>query len=688
MDDASGNPPPFGAGVAARVEGDLATLTLRSLRLTAEAAAELSRAVDWACGQTQVRVVLLAGARAGFCAGAGMPLPRDESIVPALSEAFRKIELAEKPVIAALHGQAVGEGLELALAAHYRIALADAQLSLPQITWGLLPGAGGTQRLPRLVGAAPALELMLRGKPISGAAAAELGLVDHVADRRLGDAAITFVHGLVTENLGPRPTLARREHLEAGAAYLQEVAGRRALPGMTSGAAGRIVDCVEAALILPPAAGLGFEAVAFADCLESPTSQALRAVALAEHRAARFPELTGHPPAIERAGVIGGGTRGAGIAAALLAADHPVTLIEKDDAVEAASARVRAIFDRAVARRQMPAERVETLMRALSVVPEFERLEGCDVVIEAVLDVVTVKIEVLEQAAAAAPEAVLATTTTGLDIAALGRGVGRPEALIGLNLFDPPHVVRVAEIAVPEGASPQAVATVHALVTRLRKVPVRCAAAPGFIGATVQAAYLAAVDHLLLAGAGVSGIDAAMRAWGFRHGPLQFADLVGLAALPVEGTSVAAILADRGRRGRGLGGGFYSYSDAGQPEDDAEVAQIIATERALRGIEARDVSASEIRRRCLSAMANAGAGLVARGVAARPSDIDVVMVHAFAFPKARGGPMHAADTLGPRALQTELAQFAEDGEIWAPSELIEELVRTGRRFADLNAEAG
>ncbi len=688
MDDVSGNRREFGARVAARVEDGLAALTLGSLRLTAEAGEALATAVDWACGQDHVQAIWLVGARVGFCAGGGMPMPGGESVAPVLSSVFRKIELAEKPVIAALHGQATGEGLELALAAHYRIALADAQLSLPQINWGLLPGAGGTQRLPRLIGAAPALELILRGKPISGAAAADLGLVDQVVDERLGNATVQFIRGLIAEDLGPRPTLERGDLRGQAAAHLQAIADRRALLGMTSGAAGRIVSCVEAALILPPDAGLGFEAVAYADCLESPGSQAARALTLAEYRAARFPELGGPVPRIGRVGVIGGGTRGAGIAAALLAADYPVALIERRDAVEAATARVRAIFDRAVARRQMPAEQVDTLMTALSAAPEVDRLGGCDVVIEAVPDVEAVKTAVLKQASAAAPGAVLATTTTGLDIGALGRGIGHSEALVGLNLFDPPHVVGVAEIAVPEGASDQAVVMLHELVQSLRKVPVRCAATPGCIGATVHGAYLAAVDHLLLHGARVAEIDAAMRAYGFRHGPLQFADLVGLSAAPVEGTSIAAILAERGRRGRGMGGGFYGYSDTNAPEDDPEVAQIIATERALRGVEAREVSSGEIQRRCLTAMANAGAGLVKRGVAARPSDIDVVMVHAYAFPKRRGGPMHAADAQGIRALRDDLARFSVDGEVWAPSDLIGELARTGRRFADLNENGG
>jgi len=281
-DGARDDIPAFGGGVAAVVEDGLATLALASPRLTAEAAEALARAVDWACGQAVVQAVLIGGARAAFCIGAGMPPPEEQSPVPAISRAFRQIELAEKPVIAVLYGHVAGEGLELALAAHYRIALASAQVSLPQVTWGLLPGAGGTQRLPRLIGAAPALELMVRGKSIGADAAADLGLVDQVVVSGLGESARQFAFGLVAEGLGPRPTLDRRDQLDHAAAFLQEIADRGAMRGMTTGARGHIVNCVEAALILPPEAGLGFEAVRFADCIESDTSRALCAFVLSE----------------------------------------------------------------------------------------------------------------------------------------------------------------------------------------------------------------------------------------------------------------------------------------------------------------------------------------------------------------------------------------------------------------------
>ena len=660
--------PPAGLRVVA--EGGIARIAVDNPpanALSAQVRRALWEAVEAAEADHEVRLILLAGEGRSFPSNTDIDEFRNTREGPGLSHLCDRIEACAKPVVAALHGTVLDGGFALALAAHYRIALEEAHVGLPEVRLGLVPGAGATQRLPRLAGGAAALEIMLAGKPVSAPEAQRLGLLDRVVRDGLSAAARAYGLDLLEAGAGPRPTRARRAGLRDARGCLEAVRHHRArLAGSKVPAPGKIVDCVEAALLLPFETGLAFERAAFEDCLASEASQALRHAFRAESLAARIPESAQTAPRpVQRLGLAGVAP---GIAVTALDAGLPVTLVAPDP--EAAAARVAEIYDEALARGRMTKAGRGARLARLNVSHDPAALARADLVI----------------ASHPPPEAVLAQLAPGAVLALLGAPAGGgaghdPARVAGLYLPPAPHARRLAEVLVGPETSGQTVATLFAAVARLGRVAVRSTRGP--VGPAVNAAMLRAAGGMLAQGASPYRIDAAMRGFGFALGPYERLDSEGQAA---QAGALGAVLAGRGWTGRDAGRGFYRYDREAEPR--AEDPEVIALLRALQheaGRPPRSFAGDEIVQRMMAAAANAGAQLVEAGAVLRPSDVDVAMVLGQGFPRWRGGPMMLADQNGLLAVKKTLDVLAEeDPALWTPAPLWAELIKNGRHFSDLN----
>ncbi|MGF6937912.1 3-hydroxyacyl-CoA dehydrogenase [Paraburkholderia sp. UCT70] len=676
--------------------------------LSADVRRGLLAAIEAADDDRAIEAVLIVGAGRNFIAGADIREFGKPPVPPSLPDVCHRIEACTKPVIAALHGAALGGGLEVALAAHYRIAVDGAKLGLPEVQLGLLPGAGGTQRTPRLIGAPAALDLMLSGRHANAKEALALGLVD-----RLGDSSdilaegLAYAHELLAAHAPVRRTrdaaaLIDRAASRAAVAKARDETAKKAR-GLFSPL--KIVDAVEAAIEQPFEEGLKLERKLFLQCLDSPERAGLVHAFFAEREVLKAPETRdAKPRALEAIGVIGGGTMGAGIAVAVLDAGLPVTLIERD---EAALARGRAhidkVYDGLIARGRLTAEKKAATMARWSGSTSYDALAHADLVIEAVFEDLDVKKAVFAELDRVCKSgAVLATNTSYLDIDAIAASISRPADVIGLHFFSPANIMKLLEVVVPKQVSADVVATAFEFAKKLRKTPVRAGVCDGFIGNRLLAVYRAAADALLEDGASPYQIDAAVRAFGLPMGPFQVVDLaggdIGWAARKRRAATrdpnsryvqIADRLCERGWFGQKTGRGFYLYpegSRGGMP--DPEVEAIIDAERARAGITPRSFTDEQIMRRYLAAMINEGANVVHEGIALRPLDVDVTLLHGYGFPRYRGGPMKYADSVGLPTILADIREFAkEDPLFWRPSPLLVDLVERGADFASLNTTA-
>nr|WKF56625.1 Fatty acid oxidation complex subunit alpha [Paraburkholderia busanensis] len=676
--------------------------------LSADVRRGLAAAIDAAEADPAVEAVLIVGAGRNFIAGADIREFGKPPVPPSLPDVCNRIEACGKPVIAALHGAALGGGLEVALAAHYRIALDGAKLGLPEVQLGLLPGAGGTQRTPRLIGAAAALDLILSGRHASAREALELGLVDRVgaSDDVLAEGlayaqALLAAHAPVRRTRDANALADRATNLAAVAAARTDTAKKAR--GLFSPL--KIVDAVEAAIELPFDDGLRVERTLFLECLDSPQRAGLIHAFFAEREVLKAPETrSAQPRAFETIGVIGGGTMGAGIAVAVLDAGLPVTMIERDDASLARGrAHIDKVYDGLIAKGRMSAEKKAAVMARWSGSTSYDALANADLVIEAVFEDLAVKKAVFAELDRVCKRgAVLATNTSYLDIDAIASSTSRPADVIGLHFFSPANIMKLLEVVVPRQVSADVVATAFDLAKKLRKTPVRAGVCDGFIGNRVLAVYRAAADAMMEDGASPYQIDAAVRAFGFPMGPFQVVDLaggdIGWAARKRRAATrnpaaryvqIADRLCERGWFGQKTGRGFYLYpegSRSGAP--DPEVAAIIDAERQRAGITPRMFSDDEILRRYMAAMINEGANVVHEGIALRPLDVDVTFLYGYGFPRYRGGPMKYADTVGLPKILADIREFAkEDPLFWRASPLLVELVERGADFASLNQPA-
>jgi len=650
----------------------------------------LARALERAIADEGVSAVVLTGGGRHFSAGAdirefGTPAATAE---PTLRRLIELVEDAPTPVIAAIQGSCLGGGLEIALAAHYRIAARDATLGLPEVKLGLIPGAGGTQRLPRLLAPARALELILGGEPVRAGALAEIGLLDRVVSGDPVEEAIAFA---ASESLPPRRTRDRSVDGAALAAACEAARARLATERHPLPASLRAVEAVASAA-LPFDQGLAAERRAFVALMQSPESKALRHAFLAERAAGKVADLAADTPArpVEQAAVIGAGTMGAGIAVALLDAGLPVWLLETDEpALTRGRGRIAGIYEAQVQKgRLTPAER-DRRLGLLRPTLEYGALAGADMAIEAVFESLPVKREVFAALdRVMKPGAILATNTSTLDVNAIAELTRRPADVLGLHFFSPANVMRLLEVVRGRATAPEVLATALVLARTLRKVAVVSGVCDGFIGNRMLDAYVRQAWWLVEEGAMPWQVDQAIEAFGFAMGPFRVGDLVGhdvsqairerrRAERPgYRCSTLADELCRLGRLGQKAGGGWYDYPDGPRrPVPSPAAEALVIRQRAALGVAPRAIEDQEIVERLVYALVNEGARLLEEGIAARPGDIDVVYITGYGFPRWRGGPMYHAEQAGLDRVVARMREFAGgtrgDPEFWQPARLLE-----------------
>lgn len=652
-----------------------------------------------------LRALVIACRGRTFMSGADLAELGSEIPPPPYSELLTALESCAKPVIASLHGTALGGGLEIAMACHYRCATPTARMGMPEITLGILPGAGGTQRLPRLVGTEQAMELLLKGAPIDAQHAKQLGLIDEIVGADPLTEGVAHAAKLLAAGAAARPTRSLTERLQTlDNAKIQSILDRhsRALRGRTT--QHLVVRSLRAACELSFDDGLKLEAELSAESLLSPESLALRHVFFAERECARIPGVgPGRPATVKRAAVIGAGTMGSGIATALADAGIETVLLERDAAaLERGQRLIRENFEASVKRGRMDEAEARTRQQRIHATMDFNALSDVDLAIEAVFEDYELKRSVLARLDGVLPaHAVIGSNTSSLSVSALARATSRPERVIGLHFFSPAHVMRLLEIVRGQETSADTIATGLALAKLLRKIGVVVGDGFGFVGNRMMLdGYFRESELMLLQGVPPERIDAVMENFGFAMGPNRVNDMAGVDV----GTRVRAELArresrdppyhvvsdeltTRGRFGQKSGRGIYRY-EAGDrtPHHDPELATLAGDLAAKYGIASREVSDTEIEWRCVLSLVNVGADILAQGLAYRASDIDVIWTSGYGFPRSRGGPMHHADSIGLATVVQRLQSLASTGggSYWKVSPLLLELARDGRTFADLD----
>jgi 3-hydroxyacyl-CoA dehydrogenase len=600
-------------------------------------------------------IVLICEGRT-FFAGADISEFGKEPESPWLPELLMDIARSEVPVVAAIHGTALGGGLETAMACHYRLAAPSARLGLPEVLLGLLPGAGGTQFAPRLIGIQAALDLMISGKPMTAPAALETGLVDRLADGDLREEALAWARELADTGGPPRRTFELpldSSDLPAGFFnQVRESVGRktRGLPAPQG-----IIDCVEAGTRMGFSDALSFERDRFMQLMKSPESAGLRHVFFAEREAAKINDVPRDTPQrpVQSVGIIGAGTMGGGIAMSFANAGIPVTLLElNDDALQKGLGICRRNYERSAARGRFTDEQVEERMGLIGGTTSYDDLADKDLVIEAVFENPDIKAEVFRKLdEVCKPGAILASNTSYQDIDAIAAVTSRPQDVLGMHFFSPANVMKLLEVVRGQNTAPDVLATVMALARKIRKVAVLSGVCYGFIGNRMFEGYISEALSLVLEGATPAQVDGAMERFGMAMGPLAVIDLAGLdvgykarQALdnpPDEPyTRIVDRLVEAGRLGQKSGAGFYRYDPETRKRiDDPEVEQMFRDEAAASGIAPRDITDEEIVSRTTGALAAEGRQILEEGIAQRPGDIDIVYIYGYGFPAHRGGPM-------------------------------------------------
>lgn len=608
-----------------------------------------------------------------------------------LQEVQAAMEDAPVPVIAAIHGTALGGGLEVALCAHYRVSIASAKFGLPEVNLGLLPGAGGTQRLPRLVGVPKALEMMTTGRHISAAEAADGGLVDEVVNTDydgLRDAAIAFANDAVAENLPLVRVRDRNELVEQHEGDEQIFADfRKSIARKTRGflAPEYNIQCIEAACNLPFEEGLKVEGKLFMELMTGPQSAAQRYYFFAERAANKIPDIDKGTPIIDVAqvGILGAGTMGGGIAMNFANVGIPVTIVERDQAsLDRGLSVVRSNYARS---RSTTPEQVEERMALITGSTDKADFAPCDMVIEAVFEDMELKKSIFKELdEICKPGAIMASNTSALDVNEIASVTSRPESVIGMHFFSPANVMKLLENVRGDKSSDSVVATTMAIGKKIKKVAVMVGVCPGFVGNRMLFMRGAEAERMLMEGATPAQIDNVLYEFGFPMGPFSMSDLAGLDIGWKEETSssstIREILCENGRRGQKNGKGYYTYDpDTRAATPDPEVEQLIKDFSVSKGHEQREVTDQEILERLLYPMVNEGAKILEEKIAIRGSDIDVVWVNGYGWPVYRGGPMHWADGVGLAEIVDKIKSYSESlgGRHWELSPLLEQLAADG-----------
>jgi 3-hydroxyacyl-CoA dehydrogenase len=636
-------------------------------------------------------IVLICEGRT-FIAGAdigGLGSRREERPIDPMGD----LERSPKPVIAAIHGTALGGGLETALCCNYRVAVPSARCGLPEVNLGLLPGAGGTQRLPRLVGPAKALEMVTSGVHVPARQCVEMGVLDELVEEgKLREGALAFARKVLAENRPLRKVRDINEKVEAARGHPEIFADfRKANARKFRGALAPEynIRCVEAAVHEPFDDGIKTEQRLFRELLAGSQSAAQRYAFFAERQANKIPDVPNETPEIpvNSVGVIGAGTMGGGIAMNFANAGIPVTLVEvKQDALDRGLAVIRRNYERTASRGGISAADVETRMGLIKGSLELDSLADVDMVIEAVFERMDVKKDIFTRLdAICKPGAILATNTSGLNIDEIAAVTKRPEAVIGLHFFSPANVMKLLEVVRADHTSKPVIATSMKLAKKIGKVAALVGVTPGFVGNRILAQRQREAQKLIFEGAMPWDIDRVLYDFGFPMGPFAMSDLAGLDIGWVKenskGETIRDVLCEMDRRGQKTGAGYYDYDENRVARPSPVTEQIIKDFVAKSGVNPRRISDEEILERCLYPMVNEGAKILEEGKAIRASDIDVIWENGYGWPVYRGGPMWWGDDVGLDKILGKMKEFqAQMGDVYKPSALLETMVAEGKKF--------
>ncbi|MCB1664701.1 MAG: enoyl-CoA hydratase/isomerase family protein [Pseudomonadales bacterium] len=663
----------------------------------------LQDAVTAAQSDSSKALVLLCAGRT-FIAGADITEFGKPPQAPSLPDVLETLENSAKPIVAAIHGTALGGGFETALACHYRCALPSAKVGLPEVKLGILPGAGGTQRVPRLAGVEAALELIISGNPISAADAGAMKLIDRVVQTEdLKSPAIAYAQELVA--LSAPLKRVRDVQIDPNSipegffdAYRRKVAAR----ARGQIAQDRIVSCVEAAVTQSFDEGLQTERELFMECLQSPQSRAMRHAFFAEREAAKIKGLPADTPVrdIRQVAIIGGGTMGGGIAMCFANAGIPVTLLEiNDEALERGLGIIRKNYTITVQKGRLSQQEMDSRMALIDGTTSYGDLSKVDLVIEAVFENPDIKKEVFAKLdAVCKPGAILASNTSYQNIDDIAAATSRPADVVGMHFFSPANVMKLLEVVRGDKTADDVLSTVMKIGKKIGKVCVLSRVCYGFIGNRMLTGYGRQAHMLLLDGATPAQVDAAAEAFGMAMGPLAVGDLAGLdigykarQAREAAGDTldpathcVASALVEMGRLGQKTGAGYYTYDPQTRArKSDPEVEALIREHAQKLGIRQREISDEEIVARLFYPLINEGALILEEGVAQRPGDIDIVYLYGYAFPASRGGPMFYADEVGLKTVCDTIERFARElgPDYWQPAPLLARLAEQGSTFA-------
>jgi 3-hydroxyacyl-CoA dehydrogenase len=671
----------------------------------------ISEALDQIAQNATIEATVLIGGGRTFVAGADIKefgkmtsgKARGAGLLPLLL----KIEDSAKPVIVAIHGTAFGGGMELAMAGHYRVAVAAAQFGQPEVKLGLIPGAAGTQRLPRLAGVSKAVEMCVSGNPVNADEALKLGIVDRIIEGDLLAGALAFAR-----EVAGKPALKTRERDEklgnAGENALIFSTARETAAKKQRGllAPARAIDAVEAATKMAFEEGCKFEQKRFIECLFSEQSKSLIHVFFSEREAAKIPDIPRRVNVIpiHSAAVVGAGTMGGGIAMVLANAGFPVLLKEADQAaLDRGLATIRSNYTNSVKRGRFSQQIAEERLKRITPTLVYDDFPNADLVIEAVFEGMALKKEVFRELdRMCKPGAILASNTSTLSIDEIASATSRPESVIGTHFFSPANVMRLLEIVRGKASSKEVVATCMQLSKALGKVGVLVGNCRGFVGNRMFGPYRREAQFLVEEGASVEAVDRALSDFGMAMGPLATGDLAGLdvgwrirkeyrhlEAAGIRQPFVEDRLCELGRYGQKTGAGWYKYDDQRRAAPDPAVGELIRKWVEETGTVQRQISTAEITDRCLYALVNEGVRILEEGFALRASDIDIIYINGYGFPAHRGGPMWYADAVGLKRVYDRICQFHRlHGEIWQPAPLLKQLAEQGKTFAEFGREQG
>ncbi|MFZ9677224.1 MAG: 3-hydroxyacyl-CoA dehydrogenase NAD-binding domain-containing protein [Quisquiliibacterium sp.] len=687
------------AVVALTVEGEIGIVTVNSPPVNALSQAVrqgILENINAAVANEAVKAIVLICDGRTFIAGADITEFGKPPKAPALSEAQAAIENASKPVIGAIHGTALGGGLEVALCCHYRVAVPSAKCGLPEVKLGLLPGAGGTQRLPRIVGAEKALEMVTSGQHVGAKQCHAMGLVDElVPEGELRSGAIGFARQVLAEGRPLRKVrdsddklLAARGKPEIFAEFRK--ANARKFRGFDAPEFN--IRCIEAAVNLPFDEGMKRERELFMQLMGGTQSAAQRYVFFAERQVWKIPDVPEDTPQvpIAKVGVLGAGTMGGGISMNFANVGIAVTIVETNQAaLDRGLATIRRNYENTAKRGGITAEQVEQRMAKLTGSLDLNAIADCDLVIEAVFEDMAIKKEVFAKLDAIVKQgAILASNTSYLDINEIASVTKRPESVIGMHFFSPANVMRLLEVVRGDKSSKQTIATAMGIGKKIGKIAALAGVCHGFIGNRMLRARSLQANAMLLEGAMPWDVDRVIYDFGMPMGPFAMSDLAGLDIgwnkATTSSSTVREVLCEMDRRGQKTGAGFYDYDDKRVAQPSAVTEKIVRDFVAKAGNVAREISPQEILERCIYPMINEGAKILEEGIAIRPSDIDIVYVNGYGWPVYRGGPMFYADTVGIANVVSKLKEHGPRlGPDFSISPLLERMASEGKRFQDM-----